>query len=294
METKIIEAIILGIIQGVSEFIPISSSAHLEVVPWLFNWTEISGSFDLALHIGTLIALIIFFFKEGIEFIKSGFALAIVKISSFLSKEKKSKLKLDDQSIKTGSLFWYIIAATIPAGLLSFVLDKLSEKIIGDNVILKISLIAVASIVMGILLYIIDKKTAVEKSLENASIKDVILVGASQALAAVFPGVSRSGVTITISRGLKYDRKDSAKLSFFLSIPMILAAVIFKCKEFDLTYPIPFFVGIIVSCIVGMIIIRLLFKYLQNGDYKVFAIYRVCFGVAIIIAVILRVFVSNT
>ena len=294
MEFKIIEAIILGIIQGVTEFIPISSSAHLEVVPWLFNWTEISKSFDLALHIGTLIALIIFFFKEGIDLIKSGFALAIVKISSKRNKDKKSKLKIDEQTTKSGALFWYVILATIPAGLASFVLDKVSESIIGDNTILRLCLIAIASIVMGVLLYIIDKKSAVEKTLDNATLKDVAIVGASQAFAAVFPGVSRSGITITLSRGLKYDRKDSAKLSFFLSIPMILAAVVFKFKEFDFTYPIPFFTGIIVSCIVGMIIINLLFKYLQNGNYKVFAIYRVCFGIAILFAIVMRVLVSNS
>ncbi len=287
---KIIEAIILGIIQGFTEFLPISSSAHLAVVPWLFNWSEISASFDLALHIGTLLALIIFFFKDGINYVKSGIAVAILKLSKLFKKEKS--LKIDEDKKISGNIFWYIVFATIPAGLLSLVLDKVSEKLIGDNASLKIILIAVASVIMGLLLYFIDKKCESKKDINEASFKDVMIIDISQALAAAFPGVSRSGVTITASRKFGFDRQSSAKLSFLLSIPIILAAVIVKVKDFDLTYPVAFFSGIIVSFIVGSIIIRQLFKYLKEGEYKVFAIYRVCFGIALVIAVLIRTFMA--
>ena len=119
---KIIEAVLLGAIQWITEFLPISSSAHLAVFPWIFNWSNVlSPSFDVALHIGTLIALCVYFFKDGIELIKNGIAYAVVSIA------KKSKLSIDDEKKKTGKVFWYIVLATIPAALFSLVLDKLSE-----------------------------------------------------------------------------------------------------------------------------------------------------------------------
>ncbi len=275
---KIIESILLGIIQGITEFLPISSSAHLRAFTWICNWTDISESFDLALHIGTLIALCVFFFKDGLFLIKSGISTAVIKFAN------NSKLSISDDAKHAGKIFWYIVAATIPAGILSLVLDKVSETIVGDSVNVEIICIAVASIFMGLLLYFVDKKCKVEKSYDNLNFKDTLLIGISQALAAAFPGVSRSGVTITISRLLNYDRPSSAKVSFFLSIPIILAAVIVKAKNFDLTYPIPFFLGIFVSFLVGLVVIKVLMEILKKHDYKVFAIYRVVFGILLLIA----------
>ncbi len=271
-------AIILGIVQGLTEFLPISSSAHLRAFTWICNWSDISESFDLALHIGTLIALCVFFFKDGLFLIKSGISTAVLKFAN------NSKLTISNEAKQAGKIFWYIVAATIPAGVLSLVLDKVSETIVGDSVNIEIICIAVSSIVMGLLLYFVDKKCKVEKSYDNLSFKDTILIGISQALAAAFPGVSRSGVTITTSRLLNYDRPSSAKTSFFLSIPIVLAAVIVKAKDFDLTYPIPFFLGIFVSFLVGLVVIKVLMEILKKHDYKVFAIYRVVFGLLLLIA----------
>ena len=287
----IIQAIILGLIQGVTEFIPISSSAHLAIFPWLFNWAEISPSFDLALHTGTLLALVVFFFKDGIELIKNGFAYLIVKLSSNKKTDDNTKLKIDESKEKNGKMFWYIVIATIPAGILSLVLDKISEKIIGDNVTVNIILIAIASIVMGLLLYFVDKKSKSDKTFEEFTFKHTFLVGVSQAFAAAFPGVSRSGVTITTARKLGYNRESSAKLSFLLSIPIVLAGVIVKIKDFDFTYPIAFAIGIAISFVVGLIMIKALFKYLKTNDYKPFSIYRVVFGVLVLAGVIIRMFI---
>ena len=286
---KIIEGLLLGIIQGITEFLPISSSAHLEVFPWLFNWTKISDSFEIALHIGTLFALIVFFFKDGLTMVQSGLAVGFIKIKDKFSKQK-GKYKLDKSKInvKEGNLFWYIVSATIPAGIISLILEKIVDNIVGEEINIHIVLIAIASIIMGVLLYFVDKKKEVSKSYDDLSFKDTFIIGISQALAATFPGVSRSGVTITTSRLLEYDRKSSAKISFFLSIPMILAAVIVKLKDFDFTYPIAFFLGIFCSFIVGLIVIKYLFKFLEKGDYKVFAIYRVVFGIALIIALVIK------
>ncbi len=280
--SKIIEAVLLGIIQGVTEFLPISSSAHLAVFPWLFNWTEVSPSFDIALHIGTLIALCIYFFKDGLELVLKGLRLLFVSIF------KNPKYKMDDGDKREGKIFWDIVFVTLIAGILSLVLDELSEYLAGLSNFAEFICIAIASIVMGVLLYIVDKKCSIKKDYDTLTLKDTFIVGISQALAAAFPGVSRSGVTITTSRILGYDRKSSAKLSFLLSIPIIAAAALVKVKDFDLTYPLPFFLGIFVSFIVGLFIIKKLMKYIENGNFKVFAIYRVVFGIMLIIAIIIK------
>ena len=284
---KIIEGILYGVIQGITEFLPISSSAHLTVFPWLFNWENISESFDVALHIGTLLSLIVFFFKEGLELVKTGLAVAFLKIQRLFSKNDK-KYKIDAEKEKSGNLFWFIVIATIPAGIISLVLDKIIKHFVGDNKDLTIMLIAVASIVMGILMYFVDKKMSANKDYDHLTFKDTFLIGISQALAAACPGVSRSGVTITTSRALGYDRKSSAKLSFLLSIPIIMAAVIVSIKDFDLTYPYAFISGILVSFVIGLVVIKYLFRFLEKSDYKVFATYRFVFGILLIIAMIIK------
>ena len=180
---EIIKSIILGLIQGLTEFLPLSSSAHLNLFPWIFNWNEISESFDVALHLGTLFAICVFFFKDWIELIKGGFLVLKEKFtkgskeenSEVKNKKSKSKksgnTKLTDKDILNGKMFWYIIAATIPAGILSLVLDKVSEVIINGNLNLEMALIAVALIVMGIVLYFVDKKSKSEITYENINLK---------------------------------------------------------------------------------------------------------------------------
>ena len=243
----IIQALILGVVQGLTELLPVSSSAHLNVLPWLLNWTEnpefvaeFGGSFDVALHFGTLIAIGIFFFKDWIMLIKAGF---------------KKVFKKEDST--EGKMFWYIVIATIPAGILALVLDKISESIIGDNFKLEMGLIAAALIIMGIILAIIDKRAESKHKYEDINLKQSVLIGASQAIAAAFPGVSRSGITMTIARLLKVDRESAAKFSFLLSTPIVAAAVLVDLTEFALT-SIPFWVGVLSSFIVGLIVVKFL------------------------------------
>lgn len=253
----IFEAIILGIVQGLTELLPISSSAHLALIPWIFNW-DIPESFDVALHFGTLLAIGIFFFKDWIELIKGGYKQVV-------KKEKSTE----------GKMFWYLVIATIPGGLIGFILDKFA----GDTLTQLPLLIAIALIVMGIILYIVDKKAPTKTEFENMSFKQTFLIGLSQALAFI-PGVSRSGVTMTTGRMLGVSRESTAKYSFLLSTPIVLAATIFKIKDF--VFNIPFFVGVFVSFIVGLIAIKFLLEYLKKGSFKVFAIYRVIVGIIII------------
>lgn len=265
----IIHALILGIIQGLTEFLPVSSSAHLNVFPWIFGWESISDSFDVALHFGTLLAISIFFFKDWINLIKGGF-----------NKVFKKEDSLD------GKIFWYLVIATIPAGIISLILDKLSEKLIDGNLNLEMGLIAVALIVMGIILYIVDKKSASEIDYEHISLKQAIIIGISQALAAAFPGVSRSGITMTVARSLKVDRESAAKFSFLLATPIIAAAVLVNITKF--AFSIPFFVGILASFVVGFFIIKFLMNYLKKGSFKIFAIYRIIFGIIILGVLFIR------
>ena len=175
----------------------------------------------------------------------------------------------------------YLVIATIPTGVLSLVLDKFSEKYLEGMLP-----IAIALIVMGIFLYLVDKKRPQEVALEEINFKQGFLVGLSQALAAAFPGVSRSGITITTARAFKFDRKSSAKYSFLLSAPIVLAAVVVKLKDF--VVDIPFIIGILVSFVVGLLVIKILMKYLEKGSYKVFAIYRVILGIVILITLCIK------
>ncbi len=267
--TATIHAIILGIVQGLTEFLPVSSSAHLNVFPWIFGWEEISESFDVALHLGTLLAICIFFFKDWINLIKGGF-------NQVIKKEKS----LD------GKIFWYLVIATIPAGIASLILDKISDKIVGGNLNVEMILIAIALIVMGIILYIVDKKSKSEVKYEEITLKQSVLVGLSQALAAAFPGVSRSGITMTIARLLKIDRESAAKFSFLLATPIVAAAVLVDITEFAIS--IPFIIGILFSFISGLIVIKFLMEYLKKGSFKVFAIYRIIFGLIIIATIFIK------
>lgn len=258
----VIQALILGIIQGLTELLPISSSAHLKLIPWIFNW-EIPESFDVALHIGTLLAITIFFFKDWINLVKGGYKQVV-------KKEKSTE----------GKLFWYIVAVTIPTGILSLVLDKFSNFIC-EKFGIEIILIAIALIVLGIVLYLVDKKSASEVKLEDITFKQSFLIGISQAIAAAFPGTSRSGITMTVARALKVERESAARYSFLLSTPIILAAVLVSITEFKFT--LAFFVGVLASFIVGMLVIKFLLEYLKKGSFKGFAIYRVIIGVIVLI-----------
>lgn len=273
----IIQALILGIVQGLTELLPVSSSAHLNVIPWILGWTEnaafvqeFKGSFDVALHFGTLIAIGIFFLKDWIKLIKAGFNKVVKKEDSV-----------------DGKIFWYLVIATIPAGILALVLDKISDMIIGDNFKLEMGLIAFALIIMGIILAIVDKKAESKYKYEEITLKQSILVGISQALAAAFPGVSRSGITMTIARALKIDRESAAKFSFLLSTPIVAAAVLVDITEFALTSA-AFWIGVIASFIVGLIVVKFLMDYLKKGSFKGFAIYRILLGLIILALIFIR------
>ena len=268
---EILQALILGVVQGLTELLPISSSAHLNLFPWMFGWNEISPSFDVALHIGTLIAIVLFFFKDWVNLIKGGY-------NQVVKKEKSTD----------GKIFWYIVISTIPTGILCLVLDKLSDKIIEklatafsvEEKMVEMFMISIALIVMGIILYIVDKKAKSEVEYKDITLKQSLWIAMSQAIAAAFPGVSRSGITMTVGRGMGLKRESVARYSFLLSTPVVAAAALVDLKDF--VFSPAFFMGIFASFIVGIIVIKFLLNYLQKGRFKVFAVYRVILGLLVI------------
>lgn len=265
-----LQALILGIIQGLTELLPISSSGHLDVIPWLLNWTMNPQfnidfeAFDVALHFGTFLAIALFFFKDWIRLIVGGFNQVV---------KKKKTIE--------GKMFWYLVIATIPGGIIGLLLDTF----VGDG-LKKPIIIAIALIVMGIILYVVDKKSKTETTYEKMTFKQTFLIGLSQCLAFI-PGVSRSGITMTTGRAMGIDRESAAKYSFMLSAPIVFAATLFKIGDF--VFNVPFFVGVLASFIVGIIVIKWLLNYLQKGSFKIFAIYRVIFGIIILIFAFIRI-----
>lgn len=262
----IVQAIILGLVQGIAEMLPISSSGHIYLISQFFFKWYISNSFDIALHFGTLIAICIYFFKDWIRILKAGF-----------------KITFKHEDTQDGRLFWYLVIATIPVGLLGlFFEDYLDEKLTHPLII------GGAFIVMGMLLYYIDKISKKEVTLDNLKFKSSFLIGISQVLAFI-PGVSRSGITITTGRFLKLDRESAAKYSFLLSTPIVFAATILKLKHFD--FSVAFFVGVFTSFIVGLAVIKVLMNYLKKGSYKIFAIYRIAVGLLVYATFFIRFFI---
>ena len=263
---SIIQSIILGIVQGVGEFLPISSSAHLVLVPYLFGWEESGLAFDVALHFGTLLAVLLIFFKDWWNL--------------FMGAVRKVTKKEDSTENK---MFWYLVIATIPGALVGFILDDVIENVFRKQ----IWLIALALAVMGVLIYIGDKWASKhykkETSFEKISLKQAFIVGCSQAL-AVIPGFSRSGTTILTGRLMGISKEAVTKFTFLLSVPIIFGATILKVV--DLTFSIEVVVGVLTSFVVGVLSIKFLLSYIKKHDFSVFAFYRVILALIVFVKLI--------
>ena len=260
----ILQAAILGLVQGLGEFLPISSSAHLVIVPWLFNWEDPGLTFDIALHIGTLIAVVIYFWKDWLQLIKKG---------------------VTDVRSREGRLFWYLVLATIPGAMIGLLLEKKAETIFRNPV-----LIAIMLIVLGIVLYWVDRKSAKNIETENISLKTSFLIGLSQAL-AIIPGVSRSGITMTTGLFLGLTREGAARFSFLLSAPIIFGAAIVKVPHIIANPAVittNFIMGMVVSCVTGIASIGFLLRYVQTKTFLPFAWYRFILGALILTIVFLK------
>lgn len=266
--------ILLAIIQGIAEFLPISSSAHLIIFRDLFGLgasvitEDFALAFDIALHFGTLLAIVIYFFNDFWCMFTKGITKGIK----------------DDE----GKIFWYIVGATIPAALAGILFESTIENIVRSNFIL----IALALIVMGIIIYLADRYSKQTKGFKQMTFKDAIIIGCSQ-IFALIPGFSRSGTTIASARLLKIDRENAAKFSFYLSAPVVCGAVVLSLLKSATITTITsnlaiFIVGVLVAFISGLLCIEFLLKYIKKHDFKIFMWYRILFGAFIIIYTIVK------
>ena len=257
-----LQAIALGIIQGLSEFLPISSSAHLTLAPWLFGWEDPGLAFDVALHFGTLLAVLWYFRMEWLNLIRAAFGIATT--GRVETPEKRKVI--------------YLIIATIPGAIGGYLLQSRAESAFRSP-----QIIAVALIVMGIILWAVDKAVDQRRILGEMRWVDALLIGLSQVIALI-PGVSRSGSTITTARGLRFDRESAAEFSFLMSMPIIAAAVVLEgpkaLHEGGLTNDL--MSGVVASAISGWLAISILMRYVSRHSYGVFAFYRIALGIAVL------------
>ena len=260
---SIVEAIIYGIIQGLGEFLPISSTAHIILVPWLFGWEDPGLAFDIALHMGTLVAVVILFWKDWIGLIKAGFT---------------------DTKSKDGKLFWLIMFACIPGGIFGVLFEDKVETTFRNPLLIGIMLI-----VMGIVIYVADRFSASKVKLKDIGFKRSFLIGVSQAVAMI-PGVSRSGITMAAGRALEVRREDAARFTFLLSTPFIFLSGVYKAKDMlnVSVDTVPFIIAIVTSAAVGVLSIKFMLEYLKRKGFGIFAVYRFILGAVVIAVALLR------
>lgn len=243
------QAIILGIVQGAAEFLPISSSAHLYLVPWLLGWQENPLAFDAALHLGTLVAVVVAFWRDLFTMARSGLQ--------------------DGLRTQEGRLGWAVVAGTIPAAVAGLLLEEVAETVFRSPLIMVVTLA-----LLGLILWWVDRVSPKNKSLGEVSIADVVYMGAAQAIALV-PGVSRSGITMTVGLLLGMERETAARISFLLSFPTVLGAGMLSYRTLGpAQLNAAFWTAVATAGLVGYLVIKFFLDYLRRGSYAVFAIYR--------------------
>jgi undecaprenyl-diphosphatase len=268
----IYQAIILGIVQGLSEFLPISSSGHLLLVPWFAGWEEldpsVKKSFDVALHLGTLVAVVGYFWRD---------------VSTYVVEGTKLVFNRNVPPTTDGKLAWLFVLATLPAAAVGALFENQIDSRLGTPMIIGISLIG-----FGILLAIADR-TLGRRKVDSFTAKDALLVGAAQAL-ALNPGTSRSGITMTAGRFLGFDRDAAVRISFVMSIPVIFGAVVFKFAGMiadgvpdDLL--VPMIVGIVTSALAGLLAVWGTIRIVRTRSFMPFVIYRIALGVVVLLVV---------
>ncbi len=267
----IIHAIILGLVQGLSEFLPISSSGHLLLVPWLFDWHDFDNSaiekaFDVALHLGTLVAVVGYFRHELVTYFREGIRLLV---------------RRERPADPDGRLAWLLVLSSIPAAIAGALFEKTIDNRLG-----KPGLIAVSLIVFGVLLAVADRRRG-QRSLVDYQRGDALKVGAAQVL-ALNPGTSRSGITMTAARFLGFTRDAAARASFLMAIPVTAGAVAYKgLKLMKDGVPsglgVPMIVGIVTAGVSGWAAVWGTLRLIQTRTFMPFVIYRCALGVVVLV-----------
>lgn len=282
----IIQSILLGIVQGLTEFIPVSSSAHLVIIPWLFSWSDPaleSLSFDVALHLGTLLSLLIYFASDWVRLIQAGFRSLV---------ERKIGSDADRR------MAWFLVIGSMPGALAGVLFEDNVNKMFHTEPIQASSMIAMGIIIalLGVLLFMAEKLALHARTFKQITFRDALLVGLAQAC-ALFPGVSRSGSTITAGLALGLEREAAARFSFMLSAPIVAGAGVKSVLNISaqihagaitqgelLLFPI----GIVTATVSGVLCIRFLLRYLQKKSTAVFSYYRWALAALVIAAALVR------
>jgi undecaprenyl-diphosphatase len=271
----ILQAIILGIVQGLTEFLPISSSGHLLLVPWLFNWhfllenPDLNKTFDVALHLGTFVAVVIYFWRE------------IVRLAGAWVRSISRRSLAEPE----GRLAWLLIVSTIPAALVGVLLEDFITNTLG-----KPWMIGVAMIVFAGFMYLVDHIARLDRDMEALTWLDALLIGVAQAL-ALLPGVSRSGITMMTGLLVRLDRESAARYSFLMSIPVIGGAAAFKGLEvardgLPAGTATPFLVGMVTAAVSGIAAIWFTLAYLKRHNFNLFVVYRIVVGVGVLVLIV--------
>ena len=258
----VFQAVILGLVQGLAEFLPISSSAHLVLAPWVFGWSDPGLSFDVALHVGTLVAVLWYFRAEWVKLTLS--AIALLRTRKADTEDKRR--------------FLYLVVATIPAAIGGILLEDYAETTFRSP-----ALMAVTLMVMGVVLWAVDRYAVKDRGLASLGLRDAVLVGLAQVLALV-PGVSRSGSTMTAGRALGFDRQSAAVFSFLMSMPVTAAAALLKVPDLLRSEGITptLIAGVISAGVSSWLAIAVLLRYVSRHSFGVFAVYRLALGVVIL------------
>lgn len=266
---EIFQAFVLGVVQGASEFLPISSSGHLIIIPNILGWEGLVNSltFDVALHLGTTVAVVAFFWKDWLKLFSS-FLRALPKGLVAVWKEPNSRMLV------------LLGIGSVPAAFAGLFLEKTIAESFRSNL-----LVAANLIIFGLLLYWIDKQSKKSRSETKINLVDSIFIGIAQA-AALFPGVSRSGITISVGLFRDLDRESATRFSFLLSTPAILGASLLKLPDISGSFGSStgvFVVGFLAAAVSGWLAIKVLLSYVKSNNFNVFVIYRIVLGVAILL-----------
>ena len=275
---SILHAIVLGIVQGLTEFLPISSSGHLVIVPWLFGWNDFENmattarAFDTALHLGTLVAVLIYLRKDLIIYISHG--------SQLIFNRKQP-------ATQAGRRAWLLVLSAVPAGIVGAAFeDKITEKL-GSPALISVSLI-----IFGVVLIWADRRATAKnysQTVDTFTMRNALVIGVAQVL-ALNPGTSRSGITITAARLTGFSRDAAARLSFLMSVPIISGAVIFKLAKLVRDgipdgLLVPMIVGIVVAGISGWVAMWSMIRLVRTKTFAPYVVYRFMIGAGVLIAV---------
>ncbi len=266
------QVIVLAVVQSLTEFLPISSTAHLALIPRLFGWTnpELNSlDFDIALHFGTLAAVVIYFFRDWLQIVLNGLGV---------------RYGHDDEISHNHRLLWLLVMATLPVGIFGYIFKQQAETVWRSSYVIGITLIGV-----GVLMWFADRATRLKKGIGEVSVRDALTIGAAQALAIV-PGVSRSGITISAGLFRDLDRPAAARFSFLLSTPALTAAALSAFHDLHKAMKAgaasidaqTMAVGVIVSAVTGWLVIALFLRFLRNHSLRFFVYYRIIFGIIVL------------